>query len=549
MMINNNSKISFVMPAYNSSKTIIEAVASIFNGNFEEGDELIIVDNASTDSTRKIIGRLKIKYPSIIEIDNAEDKGCPASRNIGVSAAKNPIIFNLDSDNVLIPGSIKRLKEYLISESADMAAFSEYHYFYRNKIKQITHKWVYKSGVMSLADFLAGPINPGPGGNFMYTRESWEKVDKYWEYGKGVQEAWGFTLKQLANGAKFVVLPNSYYFHRYGIKSLFVREAKNDGKSSLMATKMIIRFIDLINEEDGSYIKSEEGSKNWLEYKNYINRPIRLKNGQVGITGDKISLGKNNSFVLKIKNFTPHVIYNIIKTIYYYFLFIKDFLNFKKISLSQGDKRFSILWRDRKMAIFDKTMTTDFDTHYIYHPAWAARVVNKINPKFHVDISSSLTFSSILSAFIPVQFYDYRPANIILSGLESKKVNLLALPFPDNSIKSISCMHTVEHIGLGRYGDNLDPEGDIKAINELKRVTAQGGTLIFVVPIGKPKLVYNAHRIYSFSQIISYFKDFELKEFALIPDNAIKDGIITNASEEFANKQNYGCGCFHFVKK
>lgn len=80
-------------------------------------------------------------------------------------------------------------------------------------------------------------------------------------------------------------------------------------------------------------------------------------------------------------------------------------------------------------------------------------------------------------------------------------------------------------------------------------INIEGGTLIFVVPIGKPKLVYNTHRIYSFSQIISYFKDFELKEFALIPDNAIKDGIIINASEDLANQQKYGCGCFWFVKK
>lgn len=548
-MIDNNSKISFVMPAHNSAKTIAEAVESVFNGNFEVGDEFIIVDNASSDSTRKVIRKLKTKYPLIIEIDNAEDKGCPASRNIGVNTAKNPIIFNLDSDNVLVPGSIKKLKEYLVSENADMAAFSEYHYFYKNNIKQITHKWICKLGVMSLADFLAGPINPGPGGNFMYTKESWKKVGMYWEYGKGVQEAWGFALKQLANGSEFVVLPNSYYLHRYGTNSLFVREAKNDGKSSLMATKMIMPFINLLNDEDASYIKSEEGSKNWLEYRNYINRPIRLKTGEIGVAGYKISLQRNNSLVLRVKSVTPHFFYNMIRKIYYSYLFLKNFLYFKKISKSQGDKRFSILWRDRKPMLFDKTGTTNFDAHYIYHLAWAARIVNKISPKIHIDISSSLTFSSMLSAFIPVQFYDYRPANIILSGLESRKANILSLPFPNDSVKSISCMHTVEHIGLGRYGDNIDTEGDIKAINELKRVATRGGTLIFVVPVGKPKLMYNAHRIYSFSQIVSYFKDFELKEFALIPDNALKDGIIINASKELADQQKYGCGCFWFVKK
>lgn len=155
----------------------------------------------------------------------------------------------------------------------------------------------------------------------------------------------------------------------------------------------------------------------------------------------------------------------------------------------------------------------------------------------------------MLSAFIYVHFYDNRPANLLLSGLKSKKADLISLPFLDNSVKSLSCMHTVKLVSLGRYGDTIDPKGDIKAINELKQVTAQGGSLIFVVPIGKPKLMYNAHRIYSYNQIISYFSNFILKEFTLIPDNAQKGGIIINATKELTNIQNYGCGCFWFIKK
>jgi ubiquinone/menaquinone biosynthesis C-methylase UbiE len=154
-----------------------------------------------------------------------------------------------------------------------------------------------------------------------------------------------------------------------------------------------------------------------------------------------------------------------------------------------------------------------------------------------------------VSAFIPVDFYDYRPAEVFLDNLNCKKGNLLSLPFVDNSVESISCMHTIEHIGLGRYGDDIDPDGDIKAINELKRVTSIDGNLIIAIPIGKPKIIFNAHRIYSYDQIISYFKDFELKEFSLIPDDAIKTGMIYNATKEQADEQNYGCGCFWFIKK
>ena len=236
----------------------------------------------------------------------------------------------------------------------------------------------------------------------------------------------------------------------------------------------------------------------------------------------------------------------IIVILYNYTIFIKDFYIFKK--MSRKDSRFQIRWKNRYPQLSDKTSFTNFDTHYIYHPAWAIRTVKKIKPEFHVDISSTLIFSSMLSAFISVKFYDYRPATIKLDNLTSEKADLNRLPFKDNSVTSLSCMHTVEHIGLGRYGETIDPNGDLKAINELARVLAKDGNLLFVVPIGKPKVQFNAHRIYSYAQIIDYFKNLELVEFSLIPDNAIETGIITNATQKQADEQNYGCGCFWFKK-
>ena len=163
-----------------------------------------------------------------------------------------------------------------------------------------------------------------------------------------------------------------------------------------------------------------------------------------------------------------------------------------------------------------------------------------------MDISSTLAFCSIVSAFVPVKFYDYRPARLLLSDLTSERADLLALPFADRSIASLSCLHTVEHVGLGRYGDPLDPDGDLKAMAELTRVLAPGGDLLFVVPTGRPRLVFNAHRIYSFEQVRSAFSELTLHEFSLIPDAAQTRGMILNATKEEADRQNYGCGCYWF---
>jgi hypothetical protein len=232
-----------------------------------------------------------------------------------------------------------------------------------------------------------------------------------------------------------------------------------------------------------------------------------------------------------------------------YFYFTSTFYKFKTLS-SKTQQRFQLKWSDRYPCLADRTEITDFDRHYIYHPAWAARILKQTNPVLHIDISSSLYFCSIVSAFVPIEFYDYRPPKLFLNNLDINSADLMNLPFENNSIRSLSCMHVVEHIGLGRYGDSLDPDGDLKAITELSRVVAPNGDLLVVLPIGgEPKIMFNAHRIYSYDQIISYFSGFDLREFSLIPDNKIEEGIIFNASKDLADECTYGCGCFWFIKK
>lgn len=234
----------------------------------------------------------------------------------------------------------------------------------------------------------------------------------------------------------------------------------------------------------------------------------------------------------------------VIQNIFFGPFLIKDYLKFKRLN----DQRFNLSVLGMFSFIFDSTKFTSFDRHYTYHTAWAARKVKEINPELHIDISSSLYFSTIVSAFIPVKFFDYRPAKVQLSNLESEEADLIRLHFQTDSIQSLSCMHTVEHVGLGRYGDPIDPEGDLKAINELKRVLAVGGNLIFVVPIGKSVLRFNAMRIYSYDQIMSYFSDLKLIEFSLIHEYEEDGEISINASKNQADLEGYACGCFWFTK-
>src|SRR5436190_5925386 len=98
--------------------------------------------------------------------------------------------------------------------------------------------------------------------------------------------------------------------------------------------------------------------------------------------------------------------------------FKRQFETFRELAAAAGS-RLNVAWEDRYPCLNDNTPGTEFDRHYIYHCAWAARLLARTRPASHTDISSSLYFCAIASAFVPIRFYDYRPASLELSNLSS----------------------------------------------------------------------------------------------------------------------------------
>lgn len=225
--------------------------------------------------------------------------------------------------------------------------------------------------------------------------------------------------------------------------------------------------------------------------------------------------------------------------------YLRDLIRFRRTSRALGRP---VPKLSKIRPINEATGTTGFDTHYVYHTGWAARVLARLKPAHHVDIGSSLFFVSNVSAHVPMTHYDYRPPAFAIPGAEVGAADLLALSFADGSIPSLSCMHVIEHVGLGRYGDTLDPMGDARACSELKRVLAPGGHLLFVTPVGRPEIHFNAHRIYSFESVMVLFEGLELAEFALITDKRDGAMLVMDADPARVARQRYGCGCFLFRK-
>jgi hypothetical protein len=201
---------------------------------------------------------------------------------------------------------------------------------------------------------------------------------------------------------------------------------------------------------------------------------------------------------------------------------------------------------DSYPCLTDRLSATPFDPHYFFQGAWLARKVAQAAPAQHVDVSSSVMTIAALSGFVDTVFVDYRPLQVSLQGLDCRAGNITQLPFEDGSVNSLSCLHVIEHIGLGRYGDPLDPQGSLRAASELQRILSPGGELYLSTPVGRERVCFNAHRVFAPDTVVSMFGEMELVSFSCVDDagNLVQDATLVSAH---ANE--YACGLFHFRKR
>ena len=207
-----------------------------------------------------------------------------------------------------------------------------------------------------------------------------------------------------------------------------------------------------------------------------------------------------------------------------------------------GKIRFS----DSQPCLGDRIGATPFDPHYFFQAAWLSRKLAHEAPGNHTDVGSDIRMISVLSAFISLDFIDFRPLEVRLEGLKCSAGNITGLEKPSDSILSLSCLHVVEHVGLGRYGDPIDPLGSERALNELARVLAPGGRLYLSVPVGRERVCFNAHRVFDPHSVVRMLPHLQLLEFSLVDDNGeFQD----RTPLDVAKVQEYGCGLFIFTKK
>jgi glycosyltransferase involved in cell wall biosynthesis len=544
--------VSICIPAYNNLPSLKACIGSILKQDHNDY-EIIVTDDSQGDEIGAYLSGLS--HPALRYHKNPVRLGSPANWNFAVSLAKGEFIKVMHHDDCFTTeSSLRRFEESLFNEPKAGFAFcnSEVYTVYNGAVR--VHK-PEASQLSSLkkdpAILLAGNFIGAPSAT-IYRRSSLA-FDEKLQWLVDVD----YYIRYLRENRQFVHIPAALVRTTDGashqVTSVSLGDAKVEISENLYVMDKIAPF--------GYPEKPLTRHFSELFHKFEIRTPDELRSygpsaslqpfyKHAMASGRLRNLRKSAKLMIKsmIRNTLTRKIYRKVLNIREVRRVQRDLRAFKK-SESGRRVRFELETTRSNWQTDDNTVNTGFDRHYVYHLAWAARVIREIGPAVHTDISSLLYFPAMISAFVKVDFFDYRPAPLDIDNLSSSHCDLTKLQFSDNSIQSLSCMHTVEHIGLGRYGDPIDYDGDLRAVAELRRVMMQGGNLLFVVPVGRPRIVFNAHRIYSYRQVVDLFPDFTVREFALVPDKAQHGGLIRNATEELSDRQEYGCGCFWLVKK
>jgi len=232
-------------------------------------------------------------------------------------------------------------------------------------------------------------------------------------------------------------------------------------------------------------------------------------------------------------------------------LYLLEYYRFQ--GLFKGRMKFTPCLHDKK------AQGGNINNEYFWQDLWVAQRIFERAPTRHVDVGSRIDgFVAHVASFRELEVLDIRPVESKINNVVFRQVDLvnpdsIAQVFGQtgNCIPSVSCLHALEHFGLGRYGDALNPTGYQEGIANISKLLSPKGILYLSTPIGVERVEFNANWVFDPLMIINLAKKSELQLLRLVVITS--EGIVAELTTEaeisqFAN-QHYHLGIFEFQKK
>jgi hypothetical protein len=195
----------------------------------------------------------------------------------------------------------------------------------------------------------------------------------------------------------------------------------------------------------------------------------------------------------------------------------------------------------------------DISSEYFIQDLHVAQLILNEDPIKHVDVGSRIDgFVANIASSREIEIFDIRTINKTFKNIVYRQCDIIIGDSKYiNYTKSLSCLHSLEHFGLGRYGDPINPNGYISSFENLTKMLQLDGLFYLSVPLGLELVEFNANRIFSLTTIMKLANDNSLiiENLYTISNGVLSELTYTKEVETQINKLSYILGIFVFRKK
>jgi hypothetical protein len=199
------------------------------------------------------------------------------------------------------------------------------------------------------------------------------------------------------------------------------------------------------------------------------------------------------------------------------------------------------------------TQAGDASGAYFHQDMLIARRIYEAQPRRHVDVGSRFDgFVAHVAVFREIHVVDIRPMQSPIRNVCFIQADLMqSADVLAASTDSLSCLHALEHFGLGRYGDPIDPSGHLKGFRSLIAILKPNATFYLSFPIGRPVVEFNAHRVFGCRDVLTWpgSELLQLERFDFVDDGgALHEDVAVDDIAGQCKDLIHGCGIYTFTR-